>query len=421
MHPSERDTSPTIGREVLYVVPPGWLSRGPNAAGTHMRGVMSGLRGLGWRVRKLEAPTRLRGKRLPVGRLLDGLVRFSPPFFRRMTRDAAVAAGSLLLARRGNKLVARRRPDVIYERSSYLTMTGWRLAGRYGIPRVLEVNGLNREILQFGLKPGVLPIADAFERMNLQTADRIVTVTEAMKRAICRLGVRAERVHVVSCAAPGDWTYADRDRDRFRRQLGLGDSAVLGFVGHVLPWHGVEVLFQALGKLRDAGDVRALIVGRLPRNGELQALARERGLAERVTFLPPVPHGELPAYLSCMDICVIPQHGAANSPVKLFEYGAARRPIIAPAIEGILEAWTPGIHGLGIRNGRSADLAAAVRRYLRDPALAREHANAFHREVLRKHTWQHVAERTASILRSTIGIANGASPSTFTNSSRPGR
>jgi len=394
-------------------VPAGWWSGGANGAGTHMRQVMAGLRALGARVTTLELPHSSDGRPGRAETLVNLLVQLCPPPLRRCVRDAAFAFGSYLLARQGQRFIDRARPDVIYERSAYFSMTGWLLSRRYGIPRVLEVNGLPRELRQFGIHPAWLPLGDAFERANLRDADRIVTVSATLRRDIERYGADGHRIRVIPCAARADWRETPGESDALRRRLGLTDALVCGFVGHVLPWHGIEVLIRAVASLPQTMDVRALIVGECTMRPRLEALARELGVADGIVFAGEVAHEQLPVYLGAMDVGVIPRHGSVNSPIKLFEYGVAGKAIVAAKTPGIMAVWTPGVHGIGIRNGNAEDLQHAILQYAADADLRRRHGQAFRRKVLAEHTWEHVCRRTLDVLHEAIGACSRGRHATF--------
>src|SRR5258708_29096512 len=67
-----------------------------------------------------------------------------------------------------------------------------------------------------------------------------------------------------------------------------------------------------------------------PLREELEAQAATLGVCERLIRPGAVAHGEMPHYIAAMDICVVPHSNAYRSPIKLFEYMAGRRPVVAP-------------------------------------------------------------------------------------------
>src|SRR5207247_157692 len=139
-----------------------------------------------------------------------------------------------------------------------------------------------------------------------------------------------------------------READPMARELRrrLGSGFVVGFVGSLKPWHGVDTLVEAFRMLRAARpDAHLLLVGEGPSREALERRVASRGLGEAVSFTGAVPYHEIPHYLAAMDVAVAP-HAASNhfyfSPIKIFEYLAAGCPVVASAIGQIAELLVDG-------------------------------------------------------------------------------
>ena len=367
-----------------------------------MREVITHLRGLGHTVRVLA------GSAVPEEALSAPISAADRPgalrrFLRGAARDVRQLAVSWALARKGLRIAARYRPDVIYERADFMWLTGWLLARWTGIPRVVEVNGLYSDSHEHGWRHVSDRFARYVQRAKTAAADRAIAMTRAMKEDLAAIGVPEEKILVQHAGAP-DWSgpVDPREAAALRRRLGLEGGAVVGYLGFLLYSHGVDTLIRAVAQVGGTGEVRLLVVGAGHIIEELRSLADRLGIGDKVVFTGPVPPREVPLYLASMDICVVPRHGRRNSPLKLFEYGMAGKPVIAATTAGILEVWRPGVDGLGIRNGNLDDLAQAIRTYLINPDLARRHARTFHRKVRGQHTWAQVAQWTAGVLEEVV-------------------
>jgi glycosyltransferase involved in cell wall biosynthesis len=175
----------------------------------------------------------------------------------------------------------------------------------------------------------------------------------------------------------------------------------VGYSGHLYPWKGVDLLLDALGELPGAG---ALIVGGHPGESDLPRL-RERaerlGLAARVTFTGMVRPCEVAGRLENADVLVLPNPATAvstryTSPLKLFEYLAMGRPIVASDLPALREILRHGENALLFEAGRSSALAEAIRTVIEDRALAESIARgAF--ETSRAYSWDARAERLDSL------------------------
>ena len=150
----------------------------------------------------------------------------------------------------------------------------------------------------------------------------------------------------------------------------------LTYAGHLYKWKGVDVLIDALAELP---GVRARIVGGQPGETDhvrLHALAGARGVTDRVTFTGWLQPAFVAAELASAHVLVLPNTHTLTSdrytsPLKLFEYLAAGRPIVASDLHAVREVLRDDDNALLVAPGSSAALAAAVRRLISDPALGR--------------------------------------------------
>lgn len=182
---------------------------------------------------------------------------------------------------------------------------------------------------------------------------------------------------------------------------------VVGYAGHLYPWKGVDVLLHAIGRLP---GVRAVIVGGLAGEPDLQRtrrLAREIGIEDRVTFVGAVTPPEVAPLLADMDVLVLPNtatHVSANytSPLKLFEYMAAGRPIVASALPALGEVLRDEDNALLVEPGNASQMAQAIRRLLADVSLASRLAAAAWRDV-HDYRWERRAERLEDLFMAMLG------------------
>jgi glycosyltransferase involved in cell wall biosynthesis len=177
---------------------------------------------------------------------------------------------------------------------------------------------------------------------------------------------------------------------------------VVAYSGHLYPWKGVDVLLDALARLP---GVRGLIVGGHPREadlGRLEARAAALGLADRVRFAGMVEPFRVAGLLDEADVLALPNTPTAvsaryTSPLKLFEYLALGRPLVASDLPAFREVLRDGDNALLFEPGNAAALAAAIGRAIGDPTLAaRVSRRAF--ETAREYSWERRAERLAALI-----------------------
>jgi glycosyltransferase involved in cell wall biosynthesis len=300
--------------------------------------------------------------------------------------------------------IYRREPfDAIYERYSLFGTAGRMVAARLGVPYVLEVNApLVREAPQYR-ELGSADLARAVERYLFTSADHIVTVSTALRDYVINIAPGAQ-VTVVANGVNLERFNDEADGVGWRRRLAASDDDfVVGFVGRVRPWHGVEHLIDAVGSLAAADNsLRLCIVGNCgDLAGELADRCRAAGLDGRVTFTGAVAPDEIPAVLQSMDVLTAPYPDVPDfyfSPLKVFEYMAAARPIVASATGQIVEVLSHEKTALLVPPGDVTALADALGRLRRDPALRRKLGRCARADATANHSWAQRMETVAGIL-----------------------
>jgi glycosyltransferase involved in cell wall biosynthesis len=178
--------------------------------------------------------------------------------------------------------------------------------------------------------------------------------------------------------------------------LKLDGRFVVGFVGSFKAWHGVDFLLKAFVRLYvEDGSFHLLLVGDGPMRAALEEETRRLGLQEAVTFVGSVPHEEVPQYLAVMDVAVAPYPALEDfyfSPLKLYEYMASSRAIVASRIGQVAEVVADGLTGLLYKAGDSEGFIQCIRQLRSDESLRRELGkNA--RIACSKNTWSRNAAR----------------------------
>ena len=183
-------------------------------------------------------------------------------------------------------------------------------------------------------------------------------------------------------------------------------NPVLVYAGHLYPWKGVDLLVGAIARLP---DVRAVVVGGHPAEVDLDRLRRltERlGVQDRIEFTGLVARADVPALLARACVLVLPTTATPSasrytSPLKLFEYLATGRPIVASDLPAIREILTDGDNAVLVKPSDEDALAVGIRRVLDDRALATRIAGAAFEQAA-AYAWDRRAERIETLLRAVV-------------------
>ena len=302
---------------------------------------------------------------------------------------------------------ASERADIIQERAEESGGEGMRLARRYGKPLVLEIN----TPLSGYPNPLLRKVADWNLRRQARRATAIITQTpiarsiieEYTRRPVYVVPNGADSDVFKPSAAPHEVPGAGRDR------------RVVAFAGSLRPWHGVEDLVAAGAQiLRRHPEAFFLVIGGGNRE-EIFEGAMQAALGKGNYYLAgAVRPREVPSWLAAADVLVAPfspekdpvrrgqfaRYGMWWSPVKIFEYMAMEKPIVA-ARAGMVPEYTAGA-ALTFPPGDAGALADSVCRMLEDTELALGLAKAARARLRANYTWRAAGEQTLAVLRETL-------------------
>jgi glycosyltransferase involved in cell wall biosynthesis len=218
----------------------------------------------------------------------------------------------------------------------------------------------------------------------------IVSITHGMKDLLVKGAYPAGCVLVAPDAVDTDAFDPQASKEEARRELGLPlDKKILLYTGDIfIPWKGAGVLHEAAGEFDNAHLF--VFVGSKPHHVEyFRSTHPERS---NVLFAGYQPHERIPRYLAAADVLVLPNSAQdevsriSTSPMKLFEYMASGRPIVASNIPSIREIVDEQSAAL-VRPDDSAALAGGIRAVLEDAGLAERLAAAARKKVI-IHTWE---------------------------------
>jgi glycosyltransferase involved in cell wall biosynthesis len=286
--------------------------------------------------------------------------------------------------------------DMIYERQAFFLGAGAYLAHRTRTPYFVEVNELAGEQRVRGQV--LVSLAKRIERYVFQRADQIIVVSDFLKQRISESGVDAEKIEVMPNGVDPELFTPTADRESIRRKFEFDESSVvIGFVGWLVPWHSLDLLVEVFADLASKYPVRLLLVGDGVLKENLLTLARDRGVLDRLVLAGAVSYRDVPSHVNAMDICVIPAANAYRSPIKLFEYMAMGKAVVAPDHEPILRVLRSGESGMVFRAG-DRDALRGVLSELVEHRERREQLGAQARaHVLEHHLWRHNAEKVMSL------------------------
>ena len=293
--------------------------------------------------------------------------------------------------------------DFIYERYTLFSYAGIRLARDLGVPHLLEVNAplVFEQQKMRGLEMRAL--AQALEHRLWGETDGVVVVSQRLHELVASCGVPKSRIHLQpNAVAPQRFALLhEKGAALVRATHRLQDKCVIGFVGSLKPWHGVETLLEAFEQmLAENKQVRLVIVGDGPEREALKKNVQARGLDDAVIFTGNVYYEDIPYHIAAMDITVapyVPNDNFYYSPIKIFEYMVMGKPVVAARIGQVQELVSEGETGLLFEPGNTVELKAALQKLIRDEQLRHKLGEKAGAWVRQTRTWEHNAKQVIKI------------------------
>lgn len=294
------------------------------------------------------------------------------------------------------RLVRRQRIDVIhahnYEAPFLAYLTRWLT----GTPVVYHShNALSDELATYvggrWAKQMARRLGGLLDRQVPRRADFAIALTSELEEFLLECGVEPARMEVIP---PGVATATEE----WPRPRGAGKGEfVVGYAGNLDPYQDLDVLYEGFLHFRRKVQNAILLLITHERDWRRRAgwLLEElvgRGCA-RVAVLP--TFRDVQALLAHADALICPRSSWSGYPIKLLNYMASGRPVVAAA--GSAKGITHGVTGLIFRNRDAVDLAAQLGRLHSDPALGRGLGERARSTVRKNHDRKKIASEIARI------------------------
>ena len=360
------------------------LAQEPGPA-RHVLGTICGFRSAGWHVFPYIV-----GDRTPLARVAGSESPARSGAFKRGGADI-FRIGSNYWHGRKAYLSMGKKVDWVYERFGVFQALGTTFQ-RSGLPWVLETNSpfALENSLESGRRTTYFQRAAKNHELSVyQRCDALVVQTAALKEIVLDFAkVSPGKVFVVPNAV---------EMNRFLVPAAVRKFAgpTIGFVGALRRWQALEYPIRALGDLNREGiRYNLVIVGTGEKNREWQKLAQDLGVSDQVFFAGAIPMDQIPAWIAGFDLGFNGQVESVAgqsmyfSPLKLYEYMAAAKPVLASAHEDSRRLIVPGETGYLFEPDSLPDLERAMRQAWRErdswPALGLR-ARAL---ISSGHTWE---------------------------------
>jgi glycosyltransferase involved in cell wall biosynthesis len=294
------------------------------------------------------------------------------------------------------RLLIHENIDLLYAKSPLEGAIAGSISTIFKIPCIYEVNGfIGEEYEIIKANPLRKYVSSFLETLALKKATHLICVTPWIKDILQERGLK-KGMDVVPNGADIRLFHPIEDA---RKALSLDkDTFLIGYMGTLKAWQGMEYLLAAIPYVLQEEQVKVLIVG----GGELKqwllSTISRIGLQEHIIVHDEVDHTEVPFYISACDVCVLLKKPLSSgySPLKLYEYMACQRPVVASRLHGFECLENEGA-GILVNPEDPGEVARAILTLLRDEPL-REIMGKNGRSFVEKyHTWEKTTHDISTI------------------------
>lgn len=283
----------------------------------------------------------------------------------------------VLLVIKACKLIKNEGIDIIHAHNYEGAMIGYIAKKITGRPMLYNaVNNMISELPDYNfIKPKKLAviISNLLDYLVPRTGDHITAVSEDLYKFLVNKGIPSRRITIVPAGVNPEM-FENKDPDVMRARYDIGSRPLIVYTGTLDPFQGVDLLIRAMSLVVPViGNVRLLIAGNIINPSDLEAhrkLTGELGLEENIIFTDECPLDEVPYFLASADVAVVPRPYCPGFPVKLLNYMAAGKAIVA--FEGSAKGLKHQENAVIVRNGDWKEMGMWLITLLKDRTLIKK-------------------------------------------------
>ena len=317
------------------------------------------------------------------------------------------------------------KPDVIYQRAVAFSLGPLIFARIKNIPAILEINGNWEDEHKIATKHLLFPKKQLITFINTlrgyslilacRMANQLIVVTPNIATFLQQKGLGNKKSILIAPNGVNLERFNLLDKLECKNNLGLDPNInYIGYIGSISTWQGVDDLIYAYTRLpREISmDFHLLIVGDGPELHRCMKISQGLELGNSVIFTGAQPYVSIPKYMGACSVLVAPKKPLASgySPLKIYEYLASGRPILASKVEGLgfIEECN---FGLLFSPGDVSDFAIKLQDILGIPEDIRMKMGECGRQyVVTNHSWNTIVKTIQQYIYAKFVNRNGNMP-----------
>lgn len=247
------------------------------------------------------------------------------------------------------------------------------------------------------------PLARYIESTNIKKANRVIAINEGLREYAISMGAKPEKTYVVRAGIDIERYNLRVDGREIREKYGIEkDDYVLFFVGWLYNFSGLKEVAMELAKTRNKDNIKLLIVGEGDAYNDLQMIKERYNMQDKIILTGKQPYESIPKFIAASNICLLPAYNNEVMrdivPIKMYEYIAMGKPVIATKLSGILKEF-------GYNNGvlyvnKPEDVLKKTIELIENGLINEKGIKA--RKFVEKQDWNKITDEFESILEEVI-------------------
>jgi len=352
------------------------------------------------------------------GKKVNGLDLIDDVPYRRISANATNAYGRVAdrvyvkhYSEQLSEIASLNSSSVVVGASSYLNGLAAAETGRSkGIRSIYEMRGL-WHVTRLTREPEFID-KDLFRYQQLMeqaaadAVDDVIVLSGSMKSLVCSWGVAESKITVIPNAVNADHFVPMEPDEDLKRKLGMQGRLVVGFLGSITNYEGIDLIIKAVVELVDAGEnIGLVIVGSGRALGELQELVSSLSASNYIKFTGKVPFEQVPQYYSIFDICPFPRKNFEVCryvpPLKILETMAMKKAVIVSALAPLEEMVIDGDTGVVCAADSVDSLRESINNLYKNKQSRTKLGLAARDWVLANRSWNAISKRYIDLFERT--------------------
>ena len=270
-----------------------------------------------------------------------------------------------------------------------------RITGSYGIPTVYDIADDLPEMIRTSpqipslIRPTGGWVGKAIMKKSIEKSESVTITTESLSQAY---GIPPDKCELLPNGVDIE-LFSPRSCSNIVEKCGLENSFVVGYVGVIREWLDFGPLFNAIRNLISKINIKLLIVGGGVGCEKVMEMAKDYNILDHTIFTGTIPYSQVPEYISCMNVGVIPfkQDNVSNNslPLKLFEYLACGVPVISTRIGAIQHKFDHSVRFVS----NSDEYQREILQLYHNPDLCSKNGMEGRRIVVNEYQWATIAKK----------------------------